>query len=106
MQYQDAINIEDLRAIARRRLPRFVFAYVDGGAEDEVTLRGNLEAFARLRFRPRTLVDVWARDLSTPLLGRPSALPVVVGPTGLNGLCWRDGDMELARAATAASVPF
>ena len=106
MRYQDAINIEDLRAIARRRLPRFVFTYVDGGAEDEVTLRGNRDAFARLRFRPRTLVDVSARDLSTQLLGRPSALPIVVGPTGLNGLSWRDGDMELARAASAASVPF
>ena len=69
MRYQDAINIEDLRAIARRRLPRFVFTYVDGGAEDEVTLRGNREAFGRLRFRPRTLVDVSKRDLSTRLLG-------------------------------------
>lgn len=106
MRYHDAINIEDLRAIARRHLPRFVFTYVDGGAEDEVTLRGNLDAFARLRFRPRTLVDVSARDLSTQLLGKPSALPIVVGPTGLNGLSWRDGDMELARAASAASVPF
>ncbi|HEY5559882.1 MAG TPA: alpha-hydroxy acid oxidase [Steroidobacteraceae bacterium] len=106
MHYRDAINIEDLRAIARRRLPRFVFTYVDGGAEDEVTLRGNRDAVARLRFRPRTLANVSARDLSTQLLGRPSALPVVVGPTGLNGLSWRDGDMELARAASAASVPF
>ena len=106
MHYRDAINIEDLRAIARRRLPRFVFTYVDGGAEDEVTLRGNRDAFTRLRFRPRTLVDVSARDLSAQLLGRPSALPVVVGPTGLNGLSWRDGDMALARAASAASVPF
>jgi (S)-mandelate dehydrogenase len=106
MHYQDAINIDDLRTIARRRLPHFVFTYVDGGAEDELTLRGNRQAFARLRFRPRTLVDVSTRDLATRLLGRPSALPVVVGPTGLNGLSWRDGDMELARAAAAASVPF
>ncbi len=106
MRYQDAINIEDLRAIARRRLPRFVFTYVDGGAEDELTLSGNCEAFRRLRFRPRTLVDVSARDVSTRLLGTRSALPVVVGPTGLNGLSWRDGDMELARAAAAAGVPF
>ena len=106
MRYQDAINIEDLRAIAKKRLPRFVFTYVDGGAEDEITLRGNREAFARLRFRPRTLVDVSKRDLSTRLLGAPRALPIVVGPTALNGLSWRDGDMELARAASAAGVPF
>ena len=65
MRYQDVINIEDLRAIAKRRLPRFVFTYVDSGAEDEVTLRGNREVYGRLRFRPRTLVDVSKRDLST-----------------------------------------
>lgn len=106
MRYQDAINIEDLRAIAKKRLPRFVFTYVDSGAEDEVTLRGNREAYGRLRFRPRTLVDVSKRDLSTRLLGAPSALPVIVGPTALNGLSWRDGDIELARAASAAGVPF
>jgi len=106
MRFGDAINIEDLRAIARRRLPRFVFAYVDGGAEDERTLAGNREAFARLRFRPRTLVDVSNRAVSARLLGAPSALPAVVGPTGLNGLCWRDGDLALARAASKAGVPF
>lgn len=106
MKCSDAINIEDLRAIARRRLPRFVFSYVDGGAEDELTLTGNRAAFRRLRFRPRTLVDVSARDVSTSLLGSRAALPIVVGPTGLNGLSWRDGDRELARAASAAGVPF
>jgi len=106
MRFGDAINIEDLRAIAKRRLPRFVFAYVDGGAEDERTLVGNREAFARLRFRPRTLVDVSNRAVSARLLGAPSALPVVVGPTGLNGLSWRDGDLALARAASKAGVPF
>ena len=106
MHYRDAINIEDLRRIARRKLPRFVFTYVDGGAEDEVTLNCNRAAFARLQFRPRTLVDVSKRDSSTLLLGNMSALPFVIGPTGLNGLSWRDGDMELARAASRASVPF
>jgi len=106
VRFEDAINIEDLRVIARKRLPRFVFTYVDGGAEDEITLRGNRDAFLRLRFRPRTLVNVSKRVLSTQMLGAPSALPIVVGPTGLNGLSWPDGDMELARAASAAGVPF
>jgi (S)-mandelate dehydrogenase len=106
MHASNAINIGDLRAIAKRRLPRFVFDYVDGGAEDERTLAGNREAFARLRFVPRTLVDVSKRDLTARLLGAPAKLPVVVGPTGLNGLAWRDGDMELARAASGAGVPF
>lgn len=106
MKLHKAVNIEDLRAIAARRLPRFVFSYVDSGAEDELTLRGNREAFVRLKFRPRTLVDVSARKISAALLGAPSALPIVIGPTGLNGLSWRDGDLELARAASRAGVPF
>ena len=106
MHFSEAINIEDLRAIAKRRLPRFVFAYVDGGAEDERALMHNRDAFARLKFRPHTLVDVSKRDLSTRLLGASSAMPAVVGPTGLNGLSWRDGDMALARAASSAGLPF
>ncbi len=106
MRFSEAINIEDLRTIARRRLPRFVFSYIDGGAEDERALAHNRDGFARLKFRPHTLVDVAKRDLSTCLLGAPSAMPAVVGPTGLNGLAWRDGDMALARAASAAGLPF
>ena len=105
-QVQGALNIEDLRRIARRRLPRFVFDYVDGGAEDELTLRRNRESFERLRFRPRTLVDVSERDLSCTVLGAAATMPAIVGPTGLNGLNWRDGDMEVARAASAAGLPF
>jgi (S)-mandelate dehydrogenase len=106
MRYDQAVNIEDLRTIAKRRLPRFAFDYLDGGAEDELTLRRNEAAFRELRWRWRTLVDVSRRTLSTRLLGAPSALPVVVGPTALNGLFWRDGDLEIARAASAAGVPF
>ena len=105
MHFSEAINIEDLRAIASRRLPRFVFAYVDGGSDDERTLAHNRDAFARLKFRPHTLVNVSKRDLSTRLLGAPSAMPAIVGPTGLNGLSWRDGDMALARAARRRACP-
>ena len=71
MHFSEAINIEDLREIARRRLPRFVFDYVDGGAEDERTLRRNCDVFAQLRFRPRTLVDVSRRDLTAPASNIP-----------------------------------
>lgn len=106
MRHDRAVNIEELRAIARRRLPRFVFEYVDGGAEDELSLAHNRGAFARMRFRPRTLVDVARRDSSTELLGGPASMPAVVGPTGLNGLTWRDGDLALARAAVKAGLPF
>lgn len=106
MDLTKALSIEDLRAIARRRLPRFVFDYVDGGSEDEVTLHANRESFERLRFRPRTLVNVSQRNLRTTILGRPSALPVIAGPVGLLGLSWRHGDLEMARAAAAAGVPY
>jgi (S)-mandelate dehydrogenase len=103
---EEAINIDALREIARRRLPRFAFDYVDGGAEDEATLRGNRASFERLRFRPRTLVDVSVRDTSTRILGQPASFPAIVGPTGLNGLQWPDGDLAIARAAAAAGLPF
>jgi len=106
MRYHQAVNIEELRSVAKRRLPRFAFDYLDGGAEDELTLRRNREAFGRLCWRWKTLVDVSRRSLSTRILGAPSALPAVVGPTALNGLFWRDGDLEIARAASSAGVPF
>lgn len=106
MKYQDAVNIDDLRKIARRRLPKFVFSYVDGGSEDERTLTRNRDAFSQWRFRPRTLVDVSSRDTAGTVLGGPSAMPVIVGPTGLNGLSWRDGDLAMAQAAALAGVPF
>ncbi len=105
MDLNKAINIEDLRVMARRRVPRFVFDYVDGGAEDQVTLRANRDSFDRLRFRARTLVDVSERNVATTILGAPSALPVIAGPVGLLGLAHRDGDVEMARAAASAGVP-
>jgi (S)-mandelate dehydrogenase len=100
-----AISIEDLRAIARRRLPRFAFDYIDGGADDEVTLRANRQSFERLRFQPRALVDVSQRSVAATILGRPASMPVIAGPVGLLGLFWRDGDLEAARAAKAAGIP-
>lgn len=106
MKLRRAVNIEDLRRIARKRAPRFVFDYVDGGAEDEVTLDQNRRAFERLRFRPRTLVDVSKRETGTVIFGKPSALPAIAGPIGLLGLSWRHGDLELARAAAAAGIPY
>jgi (S)-mandelate dehydrogenase len=106
MNLDKAISIDDLRALARQRLPRFMFDYVDGGAEDEITLQSNRASFERVRFRPRTLVNVSQRDTSATILGEPSALPVIAGPMGLLGLCWRDGDLEMGRAAAAAGVPY
>jgi (S)-mandelate dehydrogenase len=106
MDYRRAITIEDLRRIARRRLPNFSFEYVEGGAEDEVTLRRNRDVFERFGWLPRALVGAGPPDLATELFGKPVSMPVVVAPTGFNGLLWPQGDIALAKAATAAGIPF
>lgn len=100
------LNIGDLRRLARRRLPSFAFAYLDGGAEDEITLRGNTAIFDHLRLLTHTLRDTSRRDYCTRLLGRPSALPLAIAPTGFNGMLWPQADLLLARAAQAAGIPF
>ncbi|MDB4955298.1 MAG: hypothetical protein JWO36_2867 [Myxococcales bacterium] len=92
--------------MARRRLPGFVNEYLEGGSEDEQTLRGNREAFGDLRFIPRVLVDVANRSMASTLLGKPCGMPLVIGPTGFNGLLWREGDIALARAAREREIPF
>ncbi len=101
-----ALNIADLRDIARRRVPGFVFEYVESGAEDEVTLRGNREALERLRLIPQTLVDTSARHQRSSILGRPANAPLVIAPTGLNGLLHPDADVSLARAAAKLGIPY
>lgn len=99
-------TIGDLRHAAHRRLPGFIAEYLEGGAEGEVTLRRNQEAFTRHALVPRMLVDVHAPDLSTTLFGQRLPLPLVVGPTGLNGLLRDQGDLQLASAASRAGLPF
>jgi (S)-mandelate dehydrogenase len=101
-----ALNIADLREVARRRVPGFVFEYVEGGAEDEATLRRNREALEALRFVPQTLIDTSARTLATSLFGRRAAAPLVIAPTGLNGMLHPEGDIALARAAAAFGIPY
>jgi (S)-mandelate dehydrogenase len=101
-----ALNIADLRESARRRVPGFVFEYVEGGAEDEATLRHNREALAALRFVPQTLIDTRGRSLQTALFGRTAAAPLVIAPTGLNGMLHPQGDLALARAAAGFGIPY
>jgi (S)-mandelate dehydrogenase len=101
-----ALSIADLRAVAQRRVPHFVFEYVEGGAEEEATLRGNRGAFEGLKWVPRTLVDTSNRNLKTEVLGRPAAAPLVIAPTGLNGMLHAEGDIGLARAAARLGIPF
>jgi (S)-mandelate dehydrogenase len=101
-----AVNIEDLRGLAKRRLPRAIFDFFDGGAEDEVTLRGNRAAFERVRLLPRVLVDVSGVETAAELFGKPSALPLAIAPTGGISAGRAAAELMLARAAKAWGVPF
>ena len=100
-----AANATDYRALARARLPHFLFEYLDGGSYDEVTLRRNVEDLQGVALRQRVLRDVSAIDLGTPLFGHEWAMPVGLGPVGLAGLYARRGEVQAARAAAAAKVP-
>ena len=99
-------SISDYREAARRRLPRFLFEYVDGGAFDEETLRRNLTDLRAVALRQRVLMGAADIDLTAELFGEPLAMPVVLGPIGLAGLCARRGEVQAAQAAEAAGVPF
>src|SRR5256885_2360643 len=100
------VSIEDLRQVARRRLPRAIFDFFDGGAEDEVTLRENRAAFERVRLLPKVLVNVAAVDMKTQLLGREATLPLAIAPTGGISAGRAGAELALARAAKAFGVPF
>jgi L-lactate dehydrogenase (cytochrome) len=101
-----AANVSDYRALARARLPHFLFEYLDGGSYDEVTLRRNVEDLQLIALRQRVLRDVSKIDLSTELFGERWAMPVGLGPVGLSGLYARRGEVQAAKAAAAARVPF
>jgi L-lactate dehydrogenase (cytochrome) len=101
-----AANVEDLRDLARRRLPRGVFDYIDGAAEDEISLVANSDAYRRIRFRPRVLRDVGEVDPTTTLLGRSLPIPLVLAPTGFTRMADSAGELAVARAAARAGVPY
>lgn len=100
------VNINDLRNLAQRRLPKAVFDYVDGGAEDEVTLRENCRAFDMLRFRPRNAIAVPHCDLRTQVLGTDLSFPAIVAPVGYSRLIHPDGERSAASAAGAAGTAY
>ena len=106
MSIDRATSIEDLRQRARRRLPRAVFDFFDGGAEDESTLADNRAAFSRVKLLPKVLVDVSHIDTAIDLFGYRSSMPIVTAPTGGVGFGWRGGDACIARAAAAAGIPY
>ena len=99
-------QITDFREAARRRLPRFLFEYIDGGSYAEVTLRKNVEELSEIALRQRVLRDVADLDLSTRLFGQKLSLPVVLAPIGLAGMNARRGECQAVRAAEAAGIPF
>ncbi|MCI3208686.1 MULTISPECIES: alpha-hydroxy-acid oxidizing protein [Pandoraea] len=100
------VNVDDFRELARQRLPRMVFDYMEGGAESESGLRHNRDVFEGVRFAPRRLVDISRRAIDTTLFGKPLRAPLLIAPTGLNGILWPHGDIVLARAAERFGIPF
>lgn len=99
-------NVEDLRREAGRRLPKWIFEFVDRGAEDEIAISHIRHAFQRIKLRNRALVDMTNRDLGATLFGKKIALPMAIAPTGAAGLCWYEGELELAKAAAKFGIPF
>jgi len=100
------VNIADLRRLAKRRLPRLAFDYIDGGADDEITLRENSLAYARLTFRPRSAVSTSGADLRTTVLGAPLDLPFLLAPVGSSRLFYPRGEVAAAKAAGAAGTAY
>ncbi len=101
-----AANIQDLRSIAQRRLPGGVFDYIDGAAEDEVTLARNAKRFGDYVFDPRVLVDVSSVDTKTQILGKERPLPLILSPTGFTRIADPEGELAVARAAARAGLPY
>jgi (S)-mandelate dehydrogenase len=101
-----AFSIEGLRVAAKRRLPRAVFDFIDGGAEDETTLRENCAAFSRVRLLRKVLVGVSRISTETTILGKSAKLPIAIAPTGAVGFGWRGGDVAVAKAAAGFGIPF
>lgn len=100
----DPINLDDLHALARELMPPASYGYYDGGADDEITVAENRQAFRRLRIAYRTMIDITERDPSTTLLGRRLASPILLAPTALHRLAHPDGEIATARAAAAAGA--
>jgi 4-hydroxymandelate oxidase len=98
------LNLDELEAVARERLPAMAYGYYAGGADDEVALRGNAAAYRRWSLHYRVLVDVATRDLATRVLGQPLAMPIMVAPTAFHKLAHPDGELATARAAAAAGT--
>ncbi len=99
-------NVEDLRRLAQQHLPAGIFDYIDGGAEDEITLRRNTDDFSRITFRPRVLADVAAINPATQLFSRDIPFPLILAPTGFSRIANSQGELAVARSAERMSLPY
>ena len=99
-------SVEDMAQLARRCLPRSVYDFYAGGAEDERTLRANLQAFENLTLLTRVLTGSGSANTATSILGAASAMPLAIAPMGAVGFGRRDGDAAMARAAASAGIPY
>jgi len=99
-------SIEDLRVLAKRRVPRMFYDYADSGSWTEGTYRANTSDFAKIKLRQRVAVDMRNRSLATEMIGQPVSMPVALAPTGLTGMQHADGEILAARAANKAGIPF
>jgi len=99
-------SVEDLRVLAKRRVPRMFYDYADSGSWTESTYRANSSDFERIKFRQRVAVNLENRTLETTMVGQPVAMPVALAPTGLTGMQYADGEILAARAAEKFGVPF
>ena len=102
----DALNNHDMREMAKKRLPSWLFEFVDRGTEDEVALRNNRAAFERIKLKTQVLVNVSKRSQEITLFGKKHGMPLGIAPTGPAGMLYYKGELELARAAKAANIPF
>src|SRR6185503_309356 len=103
---EEALNVHDMRELAKKRLPKWMFEFVDRGTEDEVALRNNRAAFERIKLKTQVLTDVSRRSQEIELFGKKHGMPLGIAPTGPAGMLWFQGELELARAAKAANIPF
>lgn len=103
---EKALCVEDLKRMAKARLPRGIYEYVARGTDDDLGLRANTAAFDALQFRSRVAVDVSAPQVGCEMFGQASSLPLAIAPTGFASLMWQDGEIASAKAAAAAGVPF
>ena len=101
-----ALNFSDLRELARKKLPRGLFEFVDRGTEDEISLKDNRRAYDSIRLVPRVLRNVSHRTQACEILGKRSTMPIAIAPTGAAGLLWFDGEIAIAKAALQAGIPF